>query len=181
MEKGRFMKLHIACGERYYTGWVNIDIGQYKVDLHHDVTKPFPFEKDSVDVAYCEHFIEHLTVEECKNMLNNCYAVLKHGGVFRIATFDLDEVIQKYVTDWKDQCWIPSHAFIKNKAEMLNIAFTWWGHHWLYNEEELIRRINDSNFKSNIRKATLGMSENKDLCNVETRLNSTLIIEAIKN
>jgi len=25
------------------------------------------------------------------------------------------------------------------------------------------------------------MSENKDLCNVETRLNSTLIIEAIKN
>jgi len=113
-------------------------------------------------------------------MLNNCHAVLKKGGVFRIATFDLDEMINKYQNNWADQCWIPSHDFIQNRAEMLNIAFTWWDHKWLYNKEELSRRIRESNFGDNLRIAKKNISEIPELSNLETRDNSNLIIEAIK-
>jgi len=173
-------KLHIACGERYFNGWMNIDIGAYKVDLTHDVTKKFPDSIHDINLIYCEHFIEHLDVDECIRFLNNCYDVLVAGGIIRIATFDLDELIDKYITDWKDQCWIPSHPFIKTRAEMINIGFRWWGHKWVYNFEELKRRVSESKFGDSIRKEKISISTIPELCNLETRQNSTLIVEGIK-
>jgi len=50
------MKLHIGCGERYFDGWVNIDLGPYKVDLKHDVTKAFPYDKE-VSMLYIQNIL----------------------------------------------------------------------------------------------------------------------------
>jgi predicted SAM-dependent methyltransferase len=174
------MKLNVGCGINYLPGWVNIDTGPYKVDLVHNITKKFPYPNNSVSLIYCEHVIEHLSKTEGDSFINNCYSILIKNGVLRIATFDLDEVIQKYITDWKDQYWIESHPHIKNRAQMLNAVFHDWGHKWIYNAEELTTRIIESNFGNSVRVVTYRNSTVSELCNLETRPNSTLIVEAIK-
>ena len=56
-------KLHVGCGEIYLEDWINIDIESPKADLIHDLRKPLPFEDDSIDFIYNEHFIEHLDLK----------------------------------------------------------------------------------------------------------------------
>ncbi len=98
-----------------------------------------PFNGNSVDFIYSEHVLEHLTFEEGEKVFREFYRCLKVGGVLRIAMPDLDYVMQKYHADWKNQDWLswPEYEFIKTRGQMINISFRWWGHKYLYNEEDL--------------------------------------------
>lgn len=51
-----------------------------KVDVVHDLTKPWPWGDDSVEEAHCSHFVEHLTAEERIHFVNELYRVLIPGG-----------------------------------------------------------------------------------------------------
>jgi predicted SAM-dependent methyltransferase len=62
---------------------------------------------------------------------------------------------------------------------MLNIAFRWWGHQWLYDKDELYRRLEEAGFK-NICDCKWGESSNLELRKKESRKDSQLICEAIK-
>lgn len=177
------LKLNIGCGDIYFDGWINIDLDSAKADLKIDVRNRLPYDDNSVDFIYCEHFIEHLTVEEGITVLKDFHRVLKVGGILRIATPDLDYVLFRYFFMWKSQLWLKKYGYewIKTKAEMINISFRDWGHKYLYNYEELKRRLIESEFKSqNIKKQKICKSRYADLTNRETRKDSKLILEALK-
>lgn len=173
--------LNIGCGTVYFNNWINIDIDSEKADLKHDLRKPLPFDDNYVDFIYNEHFIEHLTVKEGLSVMADFYRVLKPGGVLRIATLDLDYLVFKYRFFWKHQAWIKefNYRWLKTKAEMLNICFREWGHQYLYNKEELDRRLKEAGFKK-IYSRRLNKSKYKELRNRETRKDSKLILEAVK-
>jgi predicted SAM-dependent methyltransferase len=97
----------------------------------------------------------------------------------RIATPDLDYLIERYNTSWRDQEWLKDNKRIQTRAEMINTAFRDWEHRYLYNEEELIRRLEEAGF-TKIYRRELNESDYKELCNRETRADSKLILEAIK-
>lgn len=59
---------------------------------------------------------------------------------------------------------------------MLNIAFRWWGHQWLYDQEELHSRLWEAGF-SIIRDVEWVNSDIPELRNLETRKDSLLICE----
>jgi predicted SAM-dependent methyltransferase len=180
MEKGGNMKLNIGCGVQKIDGWVNIDIVGNNIDLKHDVRKPLPYSKDTVSYAYSEHMIEHLTPDEGRITIQNVMNPMKPGGVFRIATFDLDTIVTGYIDgSWKDWGWAKSQPHLHTKVDMINIAFYWWEHKWLYTADELLKRANEAGY-SNCSVCTRGISSHKDLCNRETRENSTLIVEITK-
>lgn len=175
------LMLNIGCGDIYFDGWVNIDLESTKADLKHDLRTPLPYKNNSVDFIYNEHFIEHLTIQECMVVLSEFYRVLKPGGVLRISTPDLNYLIFKYLFFWKRQDWIKEYGYgwIKTRAEMLNICFREWGHKYLYNKKELERRLREAGFKK-IYRQRLNNSNFIELINRETRKDSKLILETIK-
>ena len=176
--------LHVGCGHNRFDGWLNIDLNDNldTVDISWDASKRFPFDDGSCTLIYSEHFLEHLTVEQASTFLSECYRLLRPGGTLRIATPSLSEIIQKYNSgDWRNQDWLTKseYQFIETGAEMVNIAFRWWGHKWLYDREELRRRLHDAGF-GEVTDVGWGKSNVPDLRNRETRKDSLLICEAWK-
>lgn len=185
MQKGP-IKLNVGCGTDYKKGWINIDNNSddniEKLDLNWDLRNPLPYDDDSVDFIFNEHFIEHLTVEEGQAAIRDFMRVLKPGGIMRIATPDLEVTVDKYVNVpiEKDPV-IKKYKmdYIKTRAERINIGFRAWGHKWIYDYEELERRLKEAGCK-NIKRQKLRQSSSKDLENLETRDESTLIVEVTK-
>ncbi|MEW5946700.1 MAG: methyltransferase domain-containing protein [bacterium] len=175
------VKLHIGCGDVYLDGWVNIDSESGSADLTHDMREPLPYDDNSVDFIYNEHFIEHVGFEDGLKVMTDFHRVLKPGGVVRVATLDLDYVMKKYFFLWKRQDWIKryGHQWIKTRAEMMNVVFRHWGHQYLYNGEELERRLRESGFEAVYRRRR-NRSRYPELRNLETRRDSKLVMEAEK-
>lgn len=182
------LKLNLGCGRDYKRGWINIDNNPSKsiknLDINWDLSINIPFENNSVDFIFNEHFLEHLTVEEGQVFLKDCKRVLKDGGVLRISMPDLETTVKDYFNpNWKEDKkeYYKKFGleFIKTKAEKININFRSWGHKWLYDKEELERRLKEAGFK-NIKFCELKESDYPELRNLETRNESTLIAEVVK-
>jgi len=175
------LKLNVGCGRVKLEGWVNIDI-DYGADLIIDIRKGLPFYDDSVDFIYTEHVLEHFNFKVGGKILKEFYRCLKKGGYVRIAMPDLDYVLFKYNSqDWREQDWLtwPEYKFIKTKGQMINVSFRYWGHKYLYNEEDLKNQLIEAGFQKIIR-CKIQESGHTELCNLETRKDSKLIIEAKK-
>jgi predicted SAM-dependent methyltransferase len=174
-------KLNLGCGRVRLDTWVNIDSDPWVApDIVWDLAWGLPAGEASCRLIYCEHLLEHLAVEDGLFLLKECRRALQAGGILRIAMPSLDVLIDKSSGgDWRNQDWLtwPEYRFIQTRAEMLNIAFRWWGHQWLYDREELRRRLREAGF-SEIRDAAWGVSEDGELCRRESRKDSLLICEA---
>ena len=177
----RGLKLHLGSGTVKLSGWVNIDLETPEADVHLDITRGVPLPDGSARLIYHEHVMEHITVEEGAAGLRDWFRLLEPGGVLRIATPDLEYVVERYGNDWKDQAWLrlPEYAFIRTRAEMLNVSMRWWGHRYLYDGEELERRMREAGFTT-IRRCGYRQSEIAELAGLETREDSRLILEAVK-
>ncbi|HSX15575.1 MAG TPA: methyltransferase domain-containing protein [Candidatus Saccharimonadales bacterium] len=182
----RPIKLNVGCGTDYKEGWINIDNNSdnniEKLDLNWDLREPLPFPDRSVDYIFNEHFMEHLTPEEGIKANQDFLRVLRKGGVLRIAMPNLEETVALYMDkDWRKHTVLNNHGlgFVKTRAELLNMAVRWWGHMWLYDWEELRRRLQDAGAK-NITRVKHSTSRHKPLNGLETREESTLIAEVTK-
>ncbi|HLX55203.1 MAG TPA: methyltransferase domain-containing protein, partial [Aquella sp.] len=147
------VKVHIGCGTLYKEGWVNIDNNSdnniARLDINHDLATGLPFANDEVDFIYHEHFIEHLTYEDGLIFMQECFRVLKPSGVMRIACPDLDILIDSYTNNtWREQEWVTKYGceWIESRCHMLNVCMTYWGHKFIYNKEELRRRLIQAGF-----------------------------------
>lgn len=184
------IKLNIGCGTDYKKGWINIDnnsdnnIKEGRLDLNWDLRNPLPFDNDSVDFIFNEHFFEHLEVEEAKSVIPDLMRVLKPGGVLRIAMPDLEDSIKMYQDkNWRKKAFLKKFGleFVKTRAEMINMHFRWWGHKWLYDYEEFKRRLNEVGIRDNqLQRCKRGQSGHKELKNLEIRNESNLIVEITK-
>jgi predicted SAM-dependent methyltransferase len=177
-------KLHLGCGKVKFDGWINIDLEEKldTVDIVWNVSDGLPFEDGSCQMIYHEHMLEHLPVEKGVFLLRECHRVLQVGGVLRVAMPSLDVLLEKANSEnWRDQDWLtwPEYQFIQTRAEMLNISFRWWGHQWLYDREELHRRLHEAGFRQ-VRDVEWSYSDVPELKKRETRKDSLLICEAWK-
>lgn len=101
LEKTDALKLNVGCVSVKFPDWVNVDI-ESGADLVVDLRNGLRLKDNTVGFIYNEHFIEHLVFEDGKKAVEEFYRVLKRGGVLRIATPELDYVIEKYVNGSKD-------------------------------------------------------------------------------
>ena len=177
-------RLHLGCGPFRFDGWVNIDAdaSHSAADVLWDLVEGIPVADSSCRLIYSEHLLEHLKAEQGVSFLRECRRVLEPGGVMRVAMPSLDDVIDKSCKgNWREQDWLtwPDYQFVETRAEMLNIAFRWWGHQWLYDREELHRRLREAGW-SQIKDVGWGDSAVPELRNREIRKDSLLICEARK-
>lgn len=180
------IKLHLGCGTDYKEGWINIDNNSDEnitaIDLYWDLLKPLPFPDNSVDFIFSEHFFEHFSVEDGQLVMKDALRLLKPGGVMRIAMPDLRAVVNDYLhtSIAKNPTIKEFHFdFVKTSAEWMNMSFRWWGHRWLYDWEELERRLREAGFEQIVACKTK-QSKHKALKNLEIRTESLLVAEVTK-
>ena len=142
--------LNLGCGPKPIPNWLNTDgdlsyiknanIRNSVTGL--DVTKMFPQQSGSVAFIYSEHMIEHLTTTEARNMLEECYRVMKDDGVMRLSTPNLgnltnlsqqSDIAVEFISLVSKKCGIKN-----DWSTVLNAMFYNWGHKHLYTTSELM-------------------------------------------
>lgn len=99
LKKDQKLNLHLACGEDYQEGYINVDLyptEKAKIDAQFDVSK-IPFDDNTVDTIRALHIIEHFSFTEGQKVLNEWYRVLKPGGKLILETPDLLATCQRFV------------------------------------------------------------------------------------
>lgn len=94
--------LNVACGSRYHTDWVNIDFSPADKNVKKvNLLGTLPFENESFDVAYSSHFLEHLSLQQAKNICLEIHRILKPNGIFRVVVPDLENMATYYLRTLK--------------------------------------------------------------------------------
>ncbi len=92
------MKLHLGCGDKRIEGYVNIDAREIPgvVDEVADIKTLDNYKKESVDLIYACHVLEHIPRREYTAVLTRWFEILKHGGKLRLAVPDIEQVFYHY-------------------------------------------------------------------------------------
>ena len=79
------MKLNLGCGTDYIEGWVNIDNGNTKCDIKHDIESfPWPIENSCVDEIKMQHILEHISKDNFIPFLREVYRVCSNNAMIYI-------------------------------------------------------------------------------------------------
>jgi predicted SAM-dependent methyltransferase len=178
----RPLKLNLGCGDVFFSGWVNVDLEDHrKANLLWNLTDRFPLPDGCCSLIYSEHVMEHFSVDDGLKIFRECWRLLAPGEVLRVAMPSLEHCVEFYVKDsWRpDFNRLEDLHGVKTRCEALNVAMRWWGHLWLYDREELHRRLGEAGFNQ-VRDAEWGKSSVEELCNRETRTETFLIVDAVK-
>ena len=90
--------LNLGCGNRYHPDWINIDIAPQSVGvIAHDLSQGIPLPDNVCDVVYHSHVLEHIRRSDVLPFMQECYRVLKPGGILRIAVPDLEKICRVYL------------------------------------------------------------------------------------
>ena len=130
-----------------------------------NIVNGLPIAADSVKLLYCSHVLEHLTLEELRRSLHNCYHHLQPGGIFRFVLPDLEFMSRQYVNSTDPDAALKfmqiSWMGIENRQrDLLSFLKEWLGgsqHLWMWDYKSISRELSAVGFQD-IRRAQLGDS-----------------------
>ncbi len=93
----QFLKLHLGCGDRYKTGYLNLDSRPTKATDYVCNAVRLPFSDQSVEIIETYHMIEHLSQNEFMKALKEWWRVLIPGGELVIECPDFDQTVKEYL------------------------------------------------------------------------------------
>lgn len=156
-------KLNLGCGQFILSGWINVDLHTSRRGiLHMDMGKTYPFPSNSFDFIFSEHAIEHLNYRAQQKMLSECFRILKPGGAIRIATPDLQFLLDlanqpnkpqnKRYLEWSFANF--DYSYVNNSdiniCEMptyiINKFMRSWGHEFIHTPSSLIKLGKEARF-----------------------------------
>ena len=94
--------LNLACGDYFVDSseWVNIDWAPKSNKVKQaNLLLELPFPNETFDFVYCSHFIEHISLENLHNFINECNRVLKTAGRIRLVLPDLENIAREYISN----------------------------------------------------------------------------------
>jgi predicted SAM-dependent methyltransferase len=195
--------VNVGCGYWVEPGWIGLDCDRYAVQAagkrgmdvrQHDVRTGFPFGRNNVECIHSEDFIEHLFPAAAVKYFADSYRVLRPGGTIRTSTPDLEAACKEYLAgtlkdreEWQAYNrerpdWDPAASWgtaqVKHGCEAINALFSWWGHHWIYDEAYLRLLLERAGFVEITRRGR-GESAHEAFKEVDRRAGN-LILEARK-
>ena len=93
---GEPVRINIGAGRKPVAGWINTDV-VWQGHLYLDATLPWPVHPGSVDLVYADNVIEHVTKVQGREVFRHAFTALRPGGVFRLATPDVEAVARQYL------------------------------------------------------------------------------------
>jgi SAM-dependent methyltransferase len=204
------MKLNLGCGSQTPEGWINVDyafgarlvsiplfsainrkVRIFKTDWNgaiviHDLRKRFPWENDTADVIYSSHTLEHLTREEGRHFIMECWRVLKQSGIIRIIVPDLRAIVSAYL-----QGEILADDFVlkldvmhgMDSGGLLRRAltpFVSFPHKCMYDEKRLIAIMRETGFRVESKRPFESAILNIREIEAEDRTIDAVIVEGVK-
>jgi predicted SAM-dependent methyltransferase len=134
--QGKGLKLHLGCGDYWYDGYLNIDIGIYGgTDMLWDITKGLPFQPETVEIIEMYEVLEHLEQGQVDHLIDEFRRLLIDGGMIILSVPDMDELVNKYNED---------------KQQAITYIYGFGGyqsHKWGYSQETLKKLFEDKGFK----------------------------------
>ena len=94
----KYERVHYGCGYLILDGWLNLDIINQHAEnyFYVNLIDRHPFPDNTFKFAFSEDFIEHIDQASSLIFLVEVYRTLMPGGVFRITTPSLDNVLSKH-------------------------------------------------------------------------------------
>jgi len=170
-------KLQIGCGGQLREGWLNANYESWrKSTIFLNASKPFPIHDEQFDFVFSEHMIEHITFEQGKVMLRECYRILKPGGAIRISTPDLAFLIRLYgvqntnVEESYIQWAVKTLPCVLDGCEdtfVINNFVRDWGHQFIYDEKTLKAALEYAGFVD-VRSVEINQSYFPELAGMES-------------
>ena len=145
-------KLQIGAGTYPLPGWLNSDV--VSGDVHLDITRRIDVPDAAFEYAFGEHVIEHVTESAGRRALAELHRVLRPGGVLRLTTPDLRRLIAIYedrnpavsLADYAGFLDSWTSATHERACQVLNAALRYWGHRYVYDEEDLTAKLREAGF-----------------------------------
>lgn len=98
--------LQIGCGANLLAGWCNTDVEPTYGALFLDATQPFPLPEGCMDCVVAEHLLDHLSFVRGRDVVRECFRVLRSGGVLRLAVHSTERLAAAYAqpdgAEWTD-------------------------------------------------------------------------------
>jgi predicted SAM-dependent methyltransferase len=105
-----------------------------RADVYMDVTEPLPLEDEKIEAIVLEEVIEHIPADKGRQLVRECYRVLKPSGHLRITTPDLE--------------YLASDVLDREQGHLINWVFYNHGHEHIYTEDEVITLCKTAGFES---------------------------------
>jgi predicted SAM-dependent methyltransferase len=192
--------LHIGAGTTPLRGWLNTDLVPQSEDVVYlDVAERLPFSDNELDFIFHEHMIHQISHEAAASLLDECFRVLKPNGRMRVATPDLQFLVDIYLGSTHTET---QQRFVRRTLDLafprtgfyhggfvMNHFMRGWDHQFIYDEATLSQTLQRAGF-SNIRRWPVGVSDEPALQNIETHghvisqefnLLQTMVLEADKS
>jgi SAM-dependent methyltransferase len=179
LEANDVRRLRLGSGRHLDEGWLSADLVPLAMDaIYMDATKPLPLPDASFDFILCEHMIEHVSLRDAQSLLAECRRILRDGGVLRLATPNLDRLLQLLSAPTLDETArfyvsamnstvpeIPT-GDTENPVYVLNRLMHDWGHQFLYNEHTMTTLLLVAGF-SNVVRCTPFVSTHPELAGMD--------------
>jgi predicted SAM-dependent methyltransferase len=157
-----------------------------------DISQPLPFESSCVEWVYAEHLIEHVPLDVGIGWLAEVRRVLMPGGLLRLTTPDLRKYLRNYLDD--DGFFAehrrrmltvlaPAPEMPDRPAFMVNQIFSFYGHRWLYDVDELRNALTEAGFDPQaVRVCSFGRGQHEDVAALDRaeRSDETLYVEVVR-
>jgi len=120
---------------------------------HCDATRHIPWPDASVEAIYSSHMIEHLDRRDAELFLQEARRVLQPGGVIRLSTPGLRQLVEAYGVQGQGDHFIESLFTCVDRPRTLlarvRQAFSGPRHHlWLYDEASLCALLERNGFSN---------------------------------
>jgi SAM-dependent methyltransferase len=142
------------------------EFGRFPVNVDYgNIVTGLPIPDESVKFLYCSHVLEHLTLDELRQALRNCYRHLAPGGIFRFVLPDLEFMSQQYLNATDPDAALEfmrvTYLGIENRhRNFKGFLKEWLGgsqHLWMWDYKSLSRELSAVGFEE-IRRAQFGDS-----------------------
>lgn len=150
----RLPRLNMGCGRHHEPSWWNLDASDDSdLQIWWDENGVLPFESDSLEVVFSEHFIEHVPLSAGIHFCHEAARVLGPGGVFRCSTPDFDWVVNSVENGGWNQLGqiyeqigdFPAGA-LKRPSQVINWTFRGHGHQFLWSFEDFQEHLTSAGF-----------------------------------
>jgi predicted SAM-dependent methyltransferase len=181
------LHLHLGCGARACSGWVNIDaFEQPGLDLRWDLRDPLPCADGSATLIYSEHVLEHLEYEDARRVLKELYRLLAPDGRLRLGVPDAELYMRAYAAG--DHRFFDKLRNIGNPAtpldtpvKVINQMFRMGGaHRFAWDFQTLAQQLQEAGFQV-VERWSPGQASRPELClDDPMHADETLYVEAAK-
>jgi predicted SAM-dependent methyltransferase len=156
-----------------------------------DVCEPLPIADGSVDWAYAEHLVEHVSLRAGIGWLAEVRRILAPGGVLRLTTPDLATYVDGYRAG---AAFYARHRgrlraagvgppMPSRRAFMFNQLFYLYGHRWVYDFDELQYALCAAGFApEDVRRCSFRDGLRPDVADLDRvlRNDETMYVEVVK-